>query len=119
MGEDRTHEFPQDSIGERILAELAAVRLELTTVRQEVTTVNSRLGTLEDRLGVVETRLGALEEKVDEGLRETRPIWESVQARLAGIESELKTLNRQFRSMMADMFQLRVRVETLEGEQPA
>ena len=126
MSEDRTQELPQDSLGERILAELVAVRQELATTNSRLSAVEDRLDTLEtrfgafdNRLGAVETRLGALEEKVDARLRETRPIWESIQARLTGIESELKTLNRQFRTMMADMFQLRVRVETLEDNQPA
>ena len=140
MSEDRTHEFPQDSIGERILAELAGMRTDIATINSRLGRLEDRLGTVEtrldtleirfsafdgrlssfdNRLSAVETRLGALGEKVEARLRETRPIWEGIQARLTGIESELKTLNRQFRSMMADMFQLRVRVETLEGEQPA
>ena len=112
MSEGHTQQLPSDSIGERIL-------VELTAVRQELATTNSRLSAFDNRLSAVETRLGALEEKVDARLRETRPIWEGIQARLTGIESELKTLNRQFRTMMADMFQLRVRVETLEDSQPA
>ncbi len=119
MSEDRTQEFPQDSIGERILAELTAVRQELgatnsrlskledrfDTFERRLDTLETRFNAFDSRLSSVESRLGALEEKVDARLRETRPIWEGIQARLTGIETELKTLNRQFRSMMADMFQ--------------
>jgi hypothetical protein len=68
----------------------------------------------------------SLEEKVDARLLETRPIWEGVLARLTaiesemprlgGIESELARMNRQFRTSVADMFELRVRVEKLEED---
>jgi predicted nucleic acid-binding Zn-ribbon protein len=97
MSEDLTQNWSSRPFEERVLAELSAMR-------QELSSVNSRLGTLE--------------EKVDARLRETRPVWEAVQARLAGIETELRDLNKQVRTLIADMFKLRVRVETLEDEQP-
>jgi len=105
MSEDTTQGLPPRPFEERVLAELSAMR-------QELTTVNSRMS--------------ALEEKVDTRLRETRPIWEGVLARLTaieselprlgGIESELARMNRQFRSFVADIFQLRARVEKLEED---
>ena len=36
--------------------------------------------------------------------------------RLGGIESELARMNRQFRSFVADIFQVRARVEKLEED---
>ncbi len=78
------------------------------------------------RFDALDGRLTALEEKVDLRLRETRPVWEGVLARLtaieaelprlSSIESELTRMNRQFRSYVADLFQLRVRVEKLEED---
>jgi predicted nuclease with TOPRIM domain len=104
MSDDLTQGLPH-SFEERVLSELSAMR-------QELATVNSRLS--------------ALEEKVDMRLRETRPIWEGVltrldgieseMPRLGGIESELARMNRQFRSFVADIFQMRVRVEKLEED---
>src|SRR2546421_12994739 len=102
MSEDTAQGLPPRPFEERVLTELSAVRQELTTVRQELTTVNSRMS--------------ALEEKVDTRVRETRPIWEGVLARLGGIESELARMNRQFRSFVADIFQGRARVAKLEGD---
>ena len=106
MGEDITHELPQRSFEERVLSELSGIRQELGT-----------------RLTSVEGRLTSLEDKVDARLRETRPIWEGVlarlttiESRLGGVESELARMNRQFRSFVADIFQLRVRVEKLEED---
>ncbi|HKP73021.1 MAG TPA: hypothetical protein VJT82_08790 [Pyrinomonadaceae bacterium] len=95
MSEDLTKNLPS-SFEERVLAELAAIR-------QGTTQLNARLTSLED--------------KVDARLRETRPIWEGVQQRLTAIESELNNLNRQIRALIADMFQMRVRVEKLEDNQ--
>ena len=75
------------------------------------------------RFDALDARLTTLEEKVDSRLRETRPIWEGVlarlttiESRLGGVESELARMNRQFRSFVADIFQLRVRVEKLEED---
>ena len=116
MSEDRTQGLPPRVFEERVLSELSGIRQELGT----------RLTSVEERLGSVEGRLTSLEEKVDARLRETRPIWEGVLARLTaieaelprlgGIELELARMNRQFRSFVADIFQLRVRVEKLEED---
>ena len=119
MSEDITHGLPQPSFEERVLSELSGIRHELTQQGTRLTSVEGRLTTLEERSV-------SLEEKVDARLRETRPIWEGVLARLTaieaelprlgGIESELARMNRQFRSFVADIFQLRVRVEKLEED---
>ncbi len=109
MDEDPTRNLPQ-SFEERVLAELTAIRQEQAAQREMI-------GHLNDRLNSLDARLTSLEEKVDTRLRETRPIWEGVLDRLTKIESELNSLNRQLRSMMADLFQ--VRVEKLEDSQPS
>ena len=89
MSEDLTRNLPS-SFEERVLSELAAIN----------------------------ARLISLEEKVDLRLRETRPIWEGVQNQLKGIEKQLDDLNRQFGTLIKDSFNLRVRVEKLEDNQP-
>ena len=123
MSEDITHGLPRRSFEERVLSELSGIRQELGT---RLTSVEERLTSVEGRLISVEGRMTSLEDKVDARLRETRPIWEGVLARLTaieaelprlgGIESELARMNRQFRSFVADIFQLRVRVEKLEED---
>ena len=95
MSEDITHGLPRRSFEERVLSELSGIRQGLTGL---------------------DTRLTSLEDKVDARLSETRPIWEGVLARLEGVESELARMNRQFRSFVADIFQLRARVEKLEED---
>jgi predicted nuclease with TOPRIM domain len=103
MSEDKTRELGNTgSFEERVLVELATMRADF----------NNRFDSLENHLV-------SLEDKVDARLRETRPIWESVQKRLTEIESALSELNRQLKTLIMDSFKLRVRVEKLEDNQPA
>ncbi|MCI0487619.1 MAG: hypothetical protein L0229_13590 [Blastocatellia bacterium] len=77
----------------------------------------------------IDTRLAALEEKVDMRLQETRPIWETVLARLDNLEADMKAGFRNLDKQMVvfvkelhkirtDMEYLEDRVTTLEGERP-
>jgi uncharacterized coiled-coil protein SlyX len=109
VSEDLTSGLPPNSFEERVLSELSGIRQELTAQRETITRIDARLTSLEGKVD-------ALEEKVDARLRETRPIWEGVLKRLDGIESELARMNRQFRSFVADIFEVRVRVEKLEED---
>jgi archaellum component FlaC len=45
---------------------------------------------IEAKVDGLDGRLTTLEEKVDTRLRETRPLWEAVQARLGGVENRLE-----------------------------
>jgi predicted nuclease with TOPRIM domain len=116
MSEDLTQNLP-DSFERRVLAEFAAMRTDFAAVKRELSEQHEMLTQVHTRALSLDARLSSLEDKVDARLRETRPIWEGVQLRLTNIESELSNLNRQFRSLLADIFQVRVRVEKLEDAQ--
>lgn len=110
MSDNPTRETPDSrSFEERVFA-----RFDNLDARMD--RFESRLDSLETKVDRLDGRLTTLEEKVDSRLRETRPIWEGVLARLTAIESELSTLNRQFNSLILDFFRLRVRVEKLEED---
>jgi predicted nuclease with TOPRIM domain len=102
MSEDLAQNLP-DTFQDRVLAELGAIRQENAQLSIRVISIDERLTSLED--------------KVDARLHETQPIWEGVLERLTNIETELNNLNRQIRSLIADLFQLRIRVEKLEDDQ--
>jgi chromosome segregation ATPase len=120
------------SFEERIFNELSSMRAEMSATRADFTnhfgametrfdglesrlvSVEGELGSIKERLDTVEEHLTLLDDKVDARLRETRPIWEGVQARLTEIESTLTDINRQFKTLIMDSFKLRVRVESLE-----
>ena len=95
MSEDLTRKMP-GSFGERVLAEFAAMRQGFAQLNTRMDSLESRMSSLEDRAASVDARLTSLEEKVGTRLRETRPIWEGAQQRLAEIEKRLGTLNRHF-----------------------
>jgi len=131
MSDNPTRETPDSrSFEERVFARFDTLDVRMDSLDGRMDRFETRLGSLEtkvdgldSRLTSLETkvdglggRMTALEEKVDTRLRETRPIWEGVLARLEGIETELARMNRQFRSFVADIFQLRVRVEKLEED---
>ena len=80
-----------------LLGSLATLLGSLAT---QLEGVDTRLGSVETRLGSVETRLENLEIKVDERLKETRPMWEAVQTQLAELgESQEKGFHRFDRVM--------------------
>ena len=110
MSEDLTQNLPT-SFQERVFAEFAAIRQELAAQREMNTQLNARVLS-------IDTRLTSLENTVDARLRETRPIWEAVQQRLTEIERGVSTLNRQFKTMISEAFDLRSRVDKLEDSQP-
>lgn len=110
MSEDLTKNLPS-SFEERVLAEFAAMRHEFATL-------NTRMTSLEDRVLSIDARLTSLEGTVDARLRETRPIWEGVLQRLTEIEKSLVTLNRHFKTMVNESFDLRSRIDKLEDSQP-
>lgn len=86
MSEEPAQNLPT-SFEERVVAEFARLNTRLGGFE-------SRLGGLEKRFDGLDACLATLEEKVDERLRERRPIWEGVLQRLAAIETALDTLNR-------------------------
>lgn len=103
MNEDTTRELPDATPFERrVLAEFAALRQENAALRHEVGDMNARLT--------------VLEEKVDARMRETRPIWEGIQARLAAIEEAINDIRAHLKLIVKDLFQTRVRVEELEDQ---
>jgi len=145
MSEDTTRNLPS-SFEERVLSEFAALNARMgsmetrmgsmetrmssmetrmssmetrmDSMETRMDSMEARMGSMETRMGSMESRLTSLEDKVDARLRETRPIWESVQAHMKEIEKQLDILNRQFKRFIQDLFELRARVERLEDSQP-
>ncbi|HMF57688.1 MAG TPA: hypothetical protein VK619_15200 [Pyrinomonadaceae bacterium] len=117
MSEDLTKNLPSSSFEERVMAEFAAMREMMSRLDGRMGSLETRMEPVEMRVVSIDMRLTSLEDRVDARLRETRPIWESVLERLTGVESELNQFNRQLKTLITDMFKLRVRVDKLEDEQ--
>jgi DNA repair exonuclease SbcCD ATPase subunit len=88
-------------------------------VLRELTNINLRFDGLENRL----TRL---EEKVDSRLRETRPIWEAVLARLDTVDARLDKMDARlervedkFDAVASELLEMRTDVGKLKKRLPA
>jgi len=62
----------------------------LLEILAKVRSIDTRLTDMDGRLTGVENRLEALETKVDERLRETRPIWEQALREILETRNELR-----------------------------
>ena len=71
-----------------------------------VQSIDSRVESMDSRLKNVETRLESLETKVDQRLRDTRPMWEAVQTQLTEVESSLRGEIQGVRAEMEKGFRL-------------
>ena len=114
MSEDLTRNLPPTSFEERVLNELAGMRMDFSgrfdTLDNRLTSVENRLSSLENGLTSLDGRLTSLEDKVDARLRETRPIWENVQVRLTAIEKTLEDISLQFNEILKDSYAMRARI---------
>jgi chromosome segregation ATPase len=88
-----------------------------TNLATRLEKLEARLESLEARLESLEARLESLETKVDERLKDTRPMWEAVQAQLTEVESSLRGEIRGLRAEMEKGFRMvDRRIEHSSGE---
>ncbi|MCP9496188.1 MAG: hypothetical protein MSG64_17200 [Pyrinomonadaceae bacterium MAG19_C2-C3] len=142
MNEDTTRDLPAQSFEERVLAEFAALRQEVSGLRQEVGGLRQEVDIVKQdvhgmklvinemkqdihgvklvinemsrNLHATNQRLTTLEEKVDERLRETRPMWEAVLVQLSEVKHGIALLNAKMLELIRDSMALRARVVILE-----
>jgi len=101
VNEDPTKELPGASpFEERVLAELAALRSDVAENRNQQMAMAKHVVALVQRLTSLEERLRSLEERVDSRLKETRPIWEAVQA-------QIEKLDEKFNLFIRDLYDIR------------
>ena len=128
MNEEPTKDLATRAFQKRVLDEFAAVRRDLTEIReqqmamawniasldqrvtsleQHVTSIDQRVTSLEQHVTSIDNRLTSLEYKVDARLKETRPIWEGVQA-------QLQRVVEKFDVVLRDIYDVRIDV-TVHG----
>ena len=95
MSEEQTKDLPNGrSFEEQVLSQLGEIF--------------RAIGALDGRLTTVEQRLVTLEDRVDARLRETRPIWEAVQA-------SLERLDKKFDNVIRDLYDVRTDIRLHES----
>jgi chromosome segregation ATPase len=129
MNEDPTKELPQKrSFEEQVLAEFAALRSKVAEIRSEVAEIRSEVAALRSEVAEIRTqqsamakniagidkRLTSLEEIVDLRLKETRPIWEAVQAQIEKLDQKFDIVIRDLYDVRGDMALHAKRISQLE-----
>jgi len=101
LRDDPTKELPQPSPFEaHVLAEFAMIREEFALIRGEQAERHIEMAAIRMDLAELNSRLTTLEDKVDVRLSETRPIWESVQVAIKG-------LDLKFDTVLKDLYEVR------------
>lgn len=97
MSDNPTQETPDSrSFEERVFA-------RFDSLDERIDRFESRI---EAKVDALDGRLTTLEEKVDALLRETRPIWEAVQARLEGVENRLEGVENGLEGLKGEVKKL-------------
>ena len=100
------------SFEERVFARFDALDSRLSPLENKVDGLGARLSSLEGKVDELNGRVATLEDKVDSRLRETRPIWEAMQADLTNVKGDVKEIKYVLKAMHKD--NLRVRAEQVE-----
>jgi len=121
MSDNPTREIPDSrSFEERVFA-------RFDTLDERIDRFETRI---EGKVDALDGRLNALEERVDSRLRETRPIWEAMQADLEGVKNRLDGIEKEVKEVGRGVFllhednlrirqdqrELRERVDKLESQ---
>jgi len=124
MNEEPTKDLATRAFQKRVLDEFAAVRREQAVFKDELFAIRSEQAAMRQDIGEIRTeiaeirvqqsamaknvagldhRLITLEERVDERLKETRPIWEAVQAQVQRLLERFEAVLLEFSELRADV----------------
>jgi predicted nucleic acid-binding Zn-ribbon protein len=83
-----------------IRAEQSVMRNEIAEIRTEIVEIRTQQAAMAKNIGSLDDHLTSLEERVDERLKETRPIWE-------GVQEQLQKLGEKFDGVLIEFYELR------------
>ncbi len=122
MNEDPTKELSGSrNFEDRVLSQLATIASEVAAIHSEVAEIRVQqaamarnIAALDERVTSLEERFTSLEEIVDARLRETRPIWEAVQAQIEKLDQKFDIVIRDLYDVRGDMALHAKRISQLE-----
>ena len=107
MDQEPPKDLATRAFQKRVLDEFAAVRREqsqmrndIADIRNDVNEIRAQQTAMASHVTAIDQRLTILEERVDSRLKETRPIWEAVQA-------QLQRLDEKFDIVLHDLYEVR------------
>jgi chromosome segregation ATPase len=94
--------------------QFARILSELAELRGMMNGFGNKIASLETRVGALEAKVDALDDKVENRLKETRPLWEVVIARLDGLQEDVQKGFRRMSVFADDVIQARADQRHLE-----
>jgi predicted nucleic acid-binding Zn-ribbon protein len=103
------HDEPPKDLGtrafqKRVVDELASMRRdfggELSSIRSEISELRVQQTSIARNVAALDVRLTTLEQKLDDRLKETRPIWE-------GVQEQLQRIVERFEGVLLESYELR------------
>ena len=98
--------------------EVAELRGGLIQLRAEVAEMRVQQTAMAKNIATLDHRLTSLEEKVDNRLKETRPIWEAVRAQIEKLDEKFTLFIRDLYDIRGDISLHRKRLDILERRVP-
>lgn len=93
------------------------VKADVQGLKSWANVTDNRLANMENKIVDFATQLNNLDEKVENRLHDTRPIWESVLARLDRLETNVETVKADITTIKADVAATKSDQETLKQNQ--
>jgi len=84
-------------------SEVTELRSEVTELRSDVTELRTQQAAMAKNIAALDHRLTTLEQRVDERLKETRPIWEAVQIQIQRLGEKLDGAFLEFQELRAEI----------------
>jgi predicted nucleic acid-binding Zn-ribbon protein len=90
----------QAAFRDEVRTELSALRSEQATMCQDIAETRAQQSAMAQNIARSDERLTSLEQRVDDRLKETRPIWEAVQV-------QIQRLSEKLDAILLDFYELR------------
>ena len=90
----------QAAFRDEVRTELSALRSEQATMRQDIAETRAQQSAMAQNIARSDERLTSLEQRVDDRLKESRPIWEAVQV-------QIQRLSEKLDAILLDFYELR------------
>ncbi|MFY9573201.1 MAG: hypothetical protein WAV20_17515 [Blastocatellia bacterium] len=68
-----------------LISAVRSIDSRIESIDSRIESIDSRVESIDSRVESIDSRLGSLESKVEERLKDTRPMWEAVQVQLADL----------------------------------
>ena len=84
-------------------SDVTELRSDVTQLRSDVTELRTQQAAMARNIAALDHRLTTLEQRVDERLKETRPIWEAVQIQIQRLGEKLDGAFLEFQELRAEI----------------